>query len=285
MKKAFAFLVVSGFCLAVQAQNIVPAGVVDGKPSQTQTSVYVNITVTEQEIIAGPYARYAQKYLGVAAPLTDKKLYEITGATIATQPAVRSNDNASEASIVSLMNPAKGFPKLLIDRTSNSSLSLEENARAAANRIFDIRRSRYELITGDAGENVFGAGLGSALAELDKLEEEYLSLFLGKQTTVTRHRQCKVVPTAGKETYILCRFSTVGGLLPSGDLTGEAIVLETIPLNNISTAGFTVVQKPDKTDRAFLVADDVSCRVVFDNTEIASETLAVLQFGRTLYLR
>jgi hypothetical protein len=285
MKKRFATLTLAILTISVSAQNIVPIGIIDGKPSQTQTTLYVGLTVSKQEIVAGPYARYAQKYLGVTAPLADKLLYEIAGATIVTESAWHPHTETTTATIASHMNPAEGFPKLLIDRMSNSAVSLEENAISAANRIFDIRKSRYELITAEAGENVFGAGLGSALAELDKLEEEYLSLFLGKQTTTTIHRQYRVIPTAGKENYIVCRFSNTDGLRPTEDLSGQPVVLETTPLNNISTAEFTVIERPAKTDLAYRIADDVSCRVVFDNTEITSETLPVFQFGRTLYLQ
>jgi hypothetical protein len=271
--------------ISASAQNIVPVGIVDGKPSQPQTTMYVGLTVESQEIIAGPYARYAQKYLGVAAPLTDKLSYEITGATISTRPAKQPVAAKANATVISHMKPTEGFPKLLIDRMSNSEVSLEENARLAANRIFDIRKNRYELITGEAGENVFGAGLSAALKELDRLEEEYMSLFLGKQTNRTIRAEYKVVPAAGKETYIVCRFSNADGLLPQQDLSGQPIVLETIPLNNISTEGFTVVEKPAKTDRQYRIADNASCRVVVDNTEITSEVFPIFQFGRTLFLQ
>jgi hypothetical protein len=290
MKKAFAILVATIFVLVASAQSIAPVGIVDGKPSQAQTTLYVNITVEQQAIIAGPYARYAQKYLGVMAPLADKVLYGIVGATINIEPVKYPETEGVELMIVSHMNPASGFPKLLVDRMSNSDISLEDNARSAAQRIFDIRKSRYELITAEAGENVFGAGLAAALAELDKLEDEYLSLFLGKQTTKTTHAEYKITPEAGKENYIVGRFSDTGGLLSAEDLSGQPIVLETNPLNtlsyeNLMNAGFTVVEKPTKSDRAYRVADDVMCRVVFGNTEIASESIPIFQFGKTLYLQ
>jgi hypothetical protein len=285
MKKRFAIVVLMMLAISAQAQKIVPVGVVDGKPSQAQTTIYVCITVEQQEIIAGPYARYAQKYLGVAAPLADKLLYEIKGATISTEAAAHQQTGIPEETVASHMNPVKGFPKLLIDRIYNSAGSLEDNARAAAARIFDIRKNRYELITGEVGENVFGAGLGSALAELDKLEEEYLSLFLGKQTTKTTSAEYEVVPAGDKENYIVCRFLATAGLLPKEDLSGQPIVLETTPLNHLSTEGFTVVEKPKDTDRAYRIADDVECRVISGNIEIVSEIIPIFQFGETVYLR
>lgn len=72
-----------------------------------------------------------------------------------------------------------------------------------------------ELITSEAGEHVFGAGLQAALAELDRQEQAYTELFLGKRVTTTSVERITVVPDAGKQKYILCRFSPDRGLLPA----------------------------------------------------------------------
>ena len=50
---------------------------------QPTTTLTVDLTVTCEETLCGPYARYAQKFLGVRAPLTDKKIWSITGADVA----------------------------------------------------------------------------------------------------------------------------------------------------------------------------------------------------------
>lgn len=68
-------------------------------------------------------------------------------------------------------------------------------AQDAANAIFSLRRHRIDLVTGEAGENVFGAGLKAALEEIDRLEQEYLSLFLGKQFRQRIVREFSVVPS------------------------------------------------------------------------------------------
>ena len=69
----------------------------------------------------------------------------------------------------------------------------EQQAAAAADMIFSLRRSRKELITGDAGENVFGGGLKDALEALDAKEQAYLELFLGKKV-VTTYTHRVVIP-------------------------------------------------------------------------------------------
>ncbi len=284
MKKILSACAAIIICAAATAQGIAPIGIVDGKISQPQTTLYVDITVEQQDIIAGPYARYAQKYLGVAAPLADKVLYKITSAKISDNNAIQTAAPEMKSGLVSHMNPNAGFPKLQIDRMSNSQLSLEDNARLAADQIFKIRKSRYELITGEAGENVFGAGLENALDELNRMEEEYLSLFLGKQVNTTVVKQYKITPSADRHTYIVCRFSNVDGLLPDDDLSGQQVVLDTKALNAISTEGLNTMPKPSKSAPAYRIADDALCRIFFNNTEIASATIPVYQFGQTVYI-
>jgi hypothetical protein len=274
MKKILFIVAAALVNLCVAAQN-----------APSKTTLYIDITVDCQEIVAGPYARYAQKYLGVAAPLADKVLYEITSAKISEVSNIHTEYEPVFSGATTHMNPLHGFPKLLIDRTSGSGRSLEESASLAAAMIFDIRKSRYELITGDAGENVFGAGLGDALRELDRLEEEYLSLFLGKQTNRTTTRNYNIIPSQDEMTYVVCRFTTTDGLLPEDDLSGEPVVLELKPVaGSASSDGLNIATKPTSKNPAHRLVPDVRCRIIVNGTEMASTTIPIEQFGRTVYL-
>ena len=49
-----------------QVLDVAPVG--DAVP---QTTVVVDITVARESVVTGPYARFAQKYFGVLAPLAD----------------------------------------------------------------------------------------------------------------------------------------------------------------------------------------------------------------------
>ena len=66
--------------IALQGANETASGVV---VSQPRTILAVDVTVERDQTLTGPYARYAQKYLGVRAPLTDKTVWSVTGAQIA----------------------------------------------------------------------------------------------------------------------------------------------------------------------------------------------------------
>lgn len=287
MKKIlFACAAATLMCVVAAAQNagIAPIGIVNGEVSLPQTTLYVDIVIEQQDITAGPYARYAQKYLGISAPLANKVLYEIKSAKISDNSGNQADKPREEYGVTSHMRPESGFPKLAVDKKSNTQVTPEESAQLAANEIFKIRKSRDELIMGEAGENVFGAGLKDAVKELNRMEEEYLSLFIGRQVNKTITKQYKLTPISGKQTYIVCRFSNVDGLLPEDNLSGQPVVLETKALGTMSTEGLNVQPKPAKGVPAYRVADDTSCRIIFNNSEIASVTIPVYQFGKTVYI-
>ena len=132
--------------------------------SMPRSVLAVDLSVECSTVLCGPYARYAQKYLGVRAPLTDKTTWSIAGARIALagDDAFGAAAPAADASrVVSHAASDEAFAALQPDKTSATVYSLEDAARMAAEQIFSLRRHRLELITGEAGENVLRRGAES----------------------------------------------------------------------------------------------------------------------------
>ena len=167
--------------IALQGADETSGGIV---VSQPRTVLAVDVTAERDVTLSGPYARYAQKFLGVRAPLTDKISWAVTGASVALLDPKACLDAPAPAqpsrTVMSHATSEDEFSRLQADKNDMTVLALEDAAREAANTIFSLRRHRIELITGEAGENVFGEGLKAALAEIERLEQSYLELFLGK---------------------------------------------------------------------------------------------------------
>lgn len=241
------------------------------------TTLQVALTTQREAIKAGPYARFAQKYLGVVAPLADRTTTTITAATLA---ALQSGEPS--ASPVAAPPPASiDFPELPVDKRDLTPRSLDEAAREAALTIFSLRKARVELITGMAGENVFGEGMRAALDEFSRLEAEYTALFLGKKTIQTALHTRDVVPARGETQRVVARFLDGEGLLASDDLTGEPIVLEMKVVGDIAAPAPTT-GRPSRnapaTQRTLLPAQ-VDCRLSFGAQTLASGRFAVSQMG------
>ncbi len=253
--------------------------------SQPRTILAVDVTVECDRTLTGPYARYAQKFLGVRASLADKTTWSITGARIALLDGATYLDAGAPAPGTTRTQSYAAsdgeFARLQPDKTDLTTLSLEDAARVAAERIFSLRRHRLELITGEAGENVFGGGLAAALAEIDRMEQSYLELFLGKHVVSTSTHRYVVYPQADKKQYIVCRFSPAAGLLPDSDLSGDIVLLQIEPSGAPVAAGLEAGPKESNVVTC-RVADPSTCTVLSGGHEYARAVLPVFEFGRTI---
>ena len=288
----YATSLIFALCLAAAgfAQNpyIAPAGASEQAGgiavSDPRTMLAVDLTVECDATVCGPYARYAQKYLGVRAPLTDKRSYAVKSAAIALiDPAEHLRARQPEAPTVRVVAHAAAdeeFARIQPDKTDMLTPSLEDAARNAANTIFSLRRHRLELITGEAGEHVFGEGLAAAMNEIARLEQSYLELFLGKRTVSTETRRFTVMPQVEKKQYILCRFNESQGLLPDNDLAGDIVLLQIEPSGD--TASAVEASAKETLTMNCRVADPATCTVICGGREYGRTVLPVFEFGRTI---
>lgn len=251
-----------------------------------ETVLAADITVRCEKIVCGPYARYAQKFLGLRAPLTDKTVYTVADAAIALMPGERyvtaGELPSSTCRVESYEAQGADFARLQTDRLDMTETDLQTAARNAAAAIFSLRKHRLDLISGEAGENVFGAGLPVALERLDRLEQEYLELFLGRRVVTTETRRFRVTPAEGKLQQIVCRFSPDAGLLPANDLTGDIVLLQYEPQGMaVDEAGV----RPTSSTIPYRIAALTRCSLIAAGQEQAAQVLPVFQFGRTIALQ
>lgn len=251
-----------------------------------ETVLAADITVRCEKIVCGPYARYAQKFLGLRAPLTDKTVYTVADAAIALMPGERyvtaGELPTSTCRVESYEAQGADFARLQTDRLDMTETDLQTAARNAAAAIFSLRKHRLDLISGEAGENVFGAGLPVALERLDRLEQEYLELFLGRRVVTTETRRFRVTPAEGKLQQIVCRFSPDAGLLPANDLTGDIVLLQYEPQGMaVDEAGV----RPTSSTIPYRIAALTRCSLIAAGQEQAAQVLPVFQFGRTIALQ
>ena len=89
------------------------------------------------------------------------------------------------------------------------------------------------IVTGDTDATYSGSAMGAALAEITRLEQEYLSLFIGYSEYGTQSCVFDMVPDKDRENqmYIAFRFSETAGILPADNLSGRPVVMEIRPEN------------------------------------------------------
>lgn len=280
--------------------------------AEANTTLAVDVVVETEQFVAGPYAKHAQRLLGTNAPLVDRLVHRIVKSNVAV---VESATYLAEESVdlAECFDAASvEFPKVLIDRLSKTNNTTEQAAERAAEQIYALRTARLELITGELGDGVYGAGLESALREIDRLEKEYMELFFGKRvvTYTTQRYYVTVKPAEVEEiepvvseqsadknsskkpvsdvapqpepkmlpaSYIVARFNSRDGLLAVDDLAGDIIML------TINPAEMSYPQSNAKGDVYYRYANNAEVTLSLGHDEIITKcVLPIYEFGRTV---
>ena len=283
MKRIFllsGLLFVVGLTASAQSRYVMVEGMTDTADglhyNLPQTTLVIDLEVEEERVLAGPYARYALKCLGVRAPFADKTSWRLVRADLSLQGEV---ELLAKPLPMAEEMPGEVASLLPIDRIELLQPAEEEAAMQAAKRLFQLRRTRLELVSGEVGEHVFGKGLKSALEEIDRQEQALMELFLGKRVKRIEHHRLTLSPEADKKQYILCRFSEQEGVLHSTDLSGDIVMLDITPHEP-----YAVEEAPAKSTTivACRVAAPCLCSVQTAGRELARRTLPLYEYGRTV---
>lgn len=230
---------------------------------QSKAFHWLSVLPQVQPLLAD--ADYAGAAIGNNNPFTDVSMNPLYGAT-AAQSGLAGEE---------------GFGELPVNRTSSVEKSTEQMAADAAGSIFTLRKRRFDLVTGEIGDNVFGAGLPAAIKEMDRLESEYLALFVGKRYTQRIVKTFSVLP-GDKGTAIVCRFSAGKGVVPDTDLSGRPIVIEMAAeagaKAGAADGGAGAVKKGAVSVRYRVPAVQI-VRLVDGTDELARERIPVFQLG------
>lgn len=264
----------------VASSLVAPVGVIVAKDGDVRVEVapsatlVVTIDMERESVEVGPYARYAQKMLGVRASLVEKSVAKISSAKIslASDDYYLADSRLARSEEVAIST----VPTLPVDAMSGEVLQAEQAAERAAAEIFRIRALRRDLIAGDLGEGFYGGGLDAALKRLDVEEQSYIELFMGR-VTVTKESYSFPVALEGENVrYVVCRFSEQQGVVDISDLSAEPILLQITPSKeNKAEQPISV----DKTSRVFRVADRSSCELYCGSNLLTKSIIPLFEFG------
>lgn len=277
MKRFFAILALVAFTATSNAQTI-KAGLYDSKGvavvAETEP-VVVNVTlrVTTEQFTPGIYARYAQKYLGKRATLSEYSSIELIDGRLALGTAEKVAPKVAQEPYA--------LP-LSTNRLNATAQTTEEQAAATAELLFSLRKHRLDLITGEAGENVFGAGLKAALDEIARMEREYLDMFYGSKSVSEQLYTFNVTITPDKNEYMVCRFSDKVGIVPADDLSGRPIVVKVETAKHKEYAELKPLGPKDKVSADYLIVPQSKCSLIGEATLMDELDFASPLYGKSV---
>jgi hypothetical protein len=242
--------------------------------SEATTTLVVDLTVECEEFEAGVYARYAQKYFGKRASLVNRVTYALVGGDVAVLDApsyyAAPANGLNESAVIA-------GDEVMIDRLTSDELSQEQAAKQAAERIFELRTARQDIILGEYGDGVYGAGLEAALREIDRLESEYLKLFYGTRTVTTTSHRYIVPVSADMPNQVIARFNSDEGLLAKDNVAGDIVMVAITP------SEMSYPESNIKGTVAYRYANNATVVVSFAQDALARRVLPIFEFGETVY--
>ncbi len=285
MKNLITLLTFLALPLMVSAQNSDPEGYVTyALPS---TTIVLEVEAVQETFHAGPYAKFAEKYLGIkprmkdetSVRLTELKMMPLVEADQTGRFALKASKTGLNPSIFKLGSAGlvsfadarfadesiwrfpvesqgdfsgKGvssnltsesttlyrnerkesaYNKVSVQQNMVVEKTVEQKAAETARTILQIRDQRLKIVTGDTDATYSGEAMGAAITELTRLEEEYMTLFVGYSDYQTQKVRFDVIPENGRENqmYIAFRISDANGLVPADEMSGKPVVMEIAP--------------------------------------------------------
>ena len=174
--------------------------------------------------------------------------------------------------------------------------SLDEQAQELANQIFTLRDDRNALLKGESDGKSLpdGEALKYMVEQLNKLEESYMSMFIGKKIKIEKTYVFDIVPVKGKPQEVLFRFSPEYGIVPKESAKGSPIFVEVNDLNDNSAINKydanqkTARQKsgtaPTSNGFAYLTNAYALVKILQNNNSLSEKTLNINQLGTVKYL-
>ncbi|MBQ0086119.1 MAG: DUF4831 family protein [Bacteroidales bacterium] len=332
MKKIFISAILIAFSVALSAQSVPNGSVIYALP---RTTVTLTVEAQYKVFTAGPYAQYAQKYLGYDAKRSSFNECIITDITVTpyveADPAERYAINLSEkvssnflqfcsqglivmsdsytgkqtpfrfasqagaeafigkdpegnlagatTTLFRLVKSETGFEKVGVQQSQVVEKSLEKKAEEAAKAIFNIRERKTQIITGDTDATFSGEAMNAAVTELNRMEEEYLSLFYGITETSVQKVSFDVIPKKGVNKYSAFKIADKQGLVSASAAQGRVISLE-LTAEDAGTVNTSGAKSSGGALINYRIPAVVLCKVVDSGKTLFETRFPVYQLGQ-----
>lgn len=267
---------------------------IDNAP--TTSSDHWNIDEMQLETFSQPDPDQVRKALGQSAQLvslTESGILAGINTDVKTQESgietqsfltkdLQNRVNFTDLSIWSFYSPAdstKSFKMV--------SKNIDQKAAEAAETIFNLRNSRFALLTNADDEPLpDGKSFEVMREELAKMEENYLALFIGKSSKQSYDFSFDYIP--GEKTAkgdVFFRFSEDRGVLPKADLSGRPIVIEITKDDNLaakqSTLSASANPEAGKSGLYYRIPGMSEIRILDGSKQLAGARTPIAQFGTT----
>lgn len=294
-------------------------GIIYSLPS---TALKVTVEVEKVVKQPGEFARYARKYLNINPEMTPSTQYNLKSVTLNAEGVTVDNEerylvqfksgatpymiltddniplgiNIDEESVTAsvVRNPipvaVAAQPTILQQPVARQVVTEEmiqaqstaKRAELAAAKIYELRQSRNDIISGDA-DNMPSDGKAMQLA-LDNLaaqEAALTAMFAGTEQHSTEVRTFTIIPEDEDSRTIVCRISATRGIVDDTDLSGDPLWVDVkvVSRGEIPLAESGEKRKFPKGGLAYRIPGNASVDVIYMDNVVCSLQLPMAQLG------
>lgn len=296
---------------AVKANNF---GITYSLP---KTQLVVDAEVTKVTCKAGPYYKYAEKYLGVKDAVTEDKVYyelgkvslankgipdpdntyivEFKSGTVAPYAYLTEDgllcsinaeytpeDSALEITKKNVQAPTKVTDASVFSEELLMAGSTARQAEVAAKQIYRIRESRLNILTGDA-DNLppDGEAMKLVIQQLEEQEKALSNLFTGILTKETSHYEVEITPYDNLDREVLFRFSKLMGIVDADDLGGVPVYMNLKATERAPMLEPKEAEKKEKSMKGIIynVPGKASIEISMNKKTLYKGEAQITQFG------
>lgn len=287
-----------------------------------QTVLRLDFTIEETRIEEGAYADYAMRYLGSSEYAEESgseyKILDVKMVPVATpdpnatfyvaigtgRGAYNVDLDVNEQGIIrsiaagNAINDGYEYPENVVSQPEQKVESVKSDkgifistagktddqvAKEIAAKIEALEKAKYDLITGFVEVSYSAETLQKMLDEIDAMEEEYKSYFLGNRTVKTYVQSVYVIPNKEITTMTVAKFSEDEGLSVGTTGSGSPISVQTLPLNsiaNINAPSQSAIESMSYEGKVmYRVPDMANVKVMLSRDVILEDRVTVNQLG------
>ncbi len=285
------------------------------------TTMDITLEATKTVKKPGEFFRYAKKYLG-EEPITEPSVsYELT-SVVMNPRAIRDSGNKDKEYLVQfkagstpfMILDENGFPlsvntektvaftpaplpeardaeptiletpaaKQAVTAEMLQSPSSAKRAELAAARIYQLRETRSEILSGNADNMpADGKAMQLVLDNLAAQEAALTAMFLGTTQTSTEVTTVEATPGKTNPRKVIARLSMTDGFVGPDDLSGAPIYLDV----TITDQGKLPVNEKGEEKRfpkeglAYRIPGKANVKVSYDGRQMLDKDIDVAQYG------
>ena len=196
---------------------------------------------------------------------------------------VTSNLSTESTTLYRNQKRESAYNKVSVQQNMVVEKTPEKRAAETADMILKIRQQRFQIVTGDTDATYSGEAMGAAIDELTRLEQEYMTLFVGYSEYQTQRMRFEVIPEADRESqmYIAFRLSDDNGLVAADNLSGRPVVMEIVPQTFAEPEVTAAVDpKAAKAEVYYRIPAMCSVKLINSGDVIMQSRIPVYQLGR-----